>query len=155
MNTLPSGYAEPKFKEVVEVFMHNFSKGLDVGAALCIYYKGNPVVDIWHGEAKSGVPWSNETLVPLTSISKSVFASLILYLSQTRVFDLDIPVSEFWPAFGQNGKKKISVRCVLSHRAGIPTFDQPISLDQQVSRNGLIEELERKEPIWSPNAKHG
>ena len=155
MNILPSGYTEPKFREVAEVFMHNFSKGLDIGAALCIYYKGNPVVNIWHGEAKPGGPWSCETLVPLTSISKTVFASLILYLNQTKVFDLDMPISEFWPAFGQNGKKNVSTRCVLSHRAGIPTFNHPISLEEQISRKDLIKELESKEPIWTPNSKHG
>lgn len=155
MNILPSGYINSKFQEVARVFMDNFAKGLDVGAALCIYYKGSPVVNIWHGEARPGISWSHDTLVPLTSISKTIFASIILDLNQDGVFDLDVPVCEFWPFFSKNGKKNINTRCILSHRAGIPTFNHPISLEEQISRNSLIEELEDKRPTWTPNSKHG
>jgi CubicO group peptidase (beta-lactamase class C family) len=31
-----------------------------------------------------------------------------------------MPVANYWPAFGANGKAHISVRLVLNHTAGVP-----------------------------------
>jgi CubicO group peptidase (beta-lactamase class C family) len=35
------------------------------------------------------------------------------------LIDYDVPVSEYWPEFGENGKADITVRDVMRHRAGL------------------------------------
>ena len=40
-------------------------------------------------------------------------------LADRGLIDYDAPVSEYWPAFGANGKARITVRDVMRHRAGL------------------------------------
>jgi CubicO group peptidase (beta-lactamase class C family) len=49
-----------------------------------------------------------------------VVAAAIHLLAERGRIDYDMPVANYWPAFGANGKAQISVRLVLSHTAGIP-----------------------------------
>ena len=66
-------------------------------------------------------PVCSETLFPLFSGTKP-FASVALWQQIERGrLDLGDPVAAYWPAFGQNGKERVLVRHVLSHRAGFPT----------------------------------
>ena len=64
-----------------------------------------------------------ETPVCLFSASKAVTAILTHKLAEEGGIDLDAPVARYWPAFGRKGKALITVRDVLSHRAGIPGIE--------------------------------
>lgn len=149
------GEAHPRFEHVRQVFARNFEEGLDIGAALCIYHQGHVVVNLWGGERASGRPWDGDTLVPLTSVTKAVLSTLVLMLAQEKALDIDAPVRDYWPEFGQNGKADITVRHALSHRAGIPAFDHPISLEEQISRTRVIDSLASMRPVWEPGTAHG
>ncbi len=61
-----------------------------------------------------------ETPVCLFSASKAVTAILAHKLAEEGGIELDAPVARYWPAFGRKGKALITVRDILSHRAGIP-----------------------------------
>jgi hypothetical protein len=43
------GYVNKCFEAVREAFADNFTKRNELGAACCIYYKGEKVVDLWGG----------------------------------------------------------------------------------------------------------
>lgn len=41
------GQCDPRFTAVREAFADNFSTRGEVGAAVCVYVEGTPVVDLW------------------------------------------------------------------------------------------------------------
>lgn len=86
--------------------------------------RGNAPADARHAEKMLITP---ETPVCLFSASKAVTAILAHKLAEEGGIDLDAPVARYWPAFGRQGKSQITVRDILSHRAGIPG----IALDKQ------------------------
>jgi hypothetical protein len=52
------GYVATEFESVIDAFAANFDERGEVGAALCVYLDGEPVVDLWGGfaDATLGVP---------------------------------------------------------------------------------------------------
>jgi CubicO group peptidase (beta-lactamase class C family) len=57
-------------------------------------------------------------------------------LAERVRIDHDVPVANYWPASGTNGKAQISVRLALNHTAGIPqvpkgcTVEDPSNWDR-------------------------
>jgi CubicO group peptidase (beta-lactamase class C family) len=93
------------------------------GAALAVYVRGRLLLDLVGGYADTqrGESVRPDTLFPLFSGSKP-FAAVALWqqIERGRV-DLDEPVATIWPAFAQQGKDRVLVRHLLSHRGGFPT----------------------------------
>lgn len=88
------------------------------GASIAVYYKGNLVVDLHGGfaDASSLLPWTLETRTVIFSATKAVGALCVAILvdrGHVKYADL---VTSFWPEFGQNGKEKITVDWIMSHR---------------------------------------
>ncbi len=102
------------------------------GGALAVYRDGRLVLDLAAGYAdtQSGEPVTAETLFPLFSCTKP-FAAVALWqqIERGRV-ELDDPVAAHWPAFGQNGKDRVLIRHVLSHRGGFPTTPPALTPDR-------------------------
>lgn len=44
-----AGHVKPGFEAVREAFIENFTRRNELGAACCIYYRGEKVVDLWGG----------------------------------------------------------------------------------------------------------
>jgi CubicO group peptidase (beta-lactamase class C family) len=60
-------------------------------------------------------------------------------------------IVEFWPEFGKNGKKDITVECILTHRAGLPIFDSKITLDIARDPEKIARIIEKQAPLWDPS----
>jgi CubicO group peptidase (beta-lactamase class C family) len=76
-------------------------------------------------------------------------------LAQRGEIDLDRPVAHYWPQFAQHGKGDITVRMILSHRAGVPVIDAPLSVDDVIAVTPAVAALEHQSPVWEPGSKHG
>jgi CubicO group peptidase (beta-lactamase class C family) len=93
------------------------------GAALAVYLDGQLVLDLGGGfaDTQRGEAVGAGSLFPLFSGTKP-FAAVALWQQIERGrLDLDDPVATHWPAFGTNGKERVLVRHLLSHRGGFPT----------------------------------
>ncbi|MBA3392962.1 MAG: beta-lactamase family protein [Deltaproteobacteria bacterium] len=107
-----------------------YRTGLYPALALCIRRRGHVVLDRSIGHARGNSPFdppdahrvvaSPHTLFNLFSASKMVTAMLVHLCDQRGLLHLDDPVAHYLPEFGQHGKERISLRHVLTHRAGIP-----------------------------------
>ncbi|MFC5827630.1 serine hydrolase domain-containing protein [Nonomuraea insulae] len=148
---------EPRFSAVGEAFEQIIGKGHDRGAALCVYHRGVPVVDIWAGTAdiKTRRPWDADTIAPITGATKGLLAIAVLLLLQDGTLSLDTPVAECWPEFAAEGKRDITVRWLLSHRAGIPALDKPISSRVLIAGDSPADALAAQPPAWQPGTAHG
>ena len=93
---------------------------------------GQIVVDIWGGVSNSdeNTLWEKDTIVNVWSTTKTMAAICTLMLFDRGLIDLDSPVCKYWEAFAENGKEGVLVSHLLSHSAGLPGFDAPISEDQ-------------------------
>ncbi|VDM73349.1 unnamed protein product [Strongylus vulgaris] len=66
-------------------------------------------------------------------------------------------VTRFWPEFGKNGKEEITIDMILTHQAGLPYFDEDITLDDAKDKakiSKIIEEESPKHPPGSQIAYH-
>ena len=90
------------------------------GAAVCVYYEGRKVVDLWGGvRDEHGRPWQEDTMSMSFSTSKGITSTLLNQLVDRGELDYDDPIARYWPEFGANGKGTISVRDLMTHRAGL------------------------------------
>lgn len=121
------GFVAPGYEAVAEEFERNFSQRGDVGAAFAANLQGHPVVDIWGGTAAPGRPWQQDTLSLVFSCTKGLVAACMLKLIEEGRLDLHAPVTRYWPEFGQNGKERVLMRHLLSHRAGLPGILEPLT----------------------------
>ncbi len=151
------GPVEPGFEPVRAAFRRSFDSGAEAGAALCVYHRGRPVADLYGGVADpvGGAPWRSDTLVALTSVTKTVLATMVLISAERGLLDLDAPIAEYWPAFAAEGKGGITVATALAHSAGIPAFPRPVTFDDQVAREPVLEMLAGLRPLWTPGTRHG
>jgi CubicO group peptidase (beta-lactamase class C family) len=67
----------------------------------------------------------------------------------------DEEVAAYWPKFGQNGKKEITVRQLLAHQAGVCAIDEPVDLKTIADHQKLAAILARQKPAWEPGTKQG
>ncbi len=113
------GYSTPAFRKVEEVFRRQLNKAPGGGAA-CVYFRGEPVVDVWGGvKNEAGEPWQEDTLSVSFSTTKGVTSTLLHQLVEEGKLAYDDPVSKHWPEFAANGKEAITIRDILTHRAGL------------------------------------
>lgn len=148
--TAMQGRVEAGWGKVADVFRANFdgTPG-EVGAACCVYVDGRPVAD---RAAKR--PWDKETIVAVASTTKGAAAICAHLLVQRGELDLDAPVVKYWPAFGAAGKEQIPVRWLLSHQAGLPIVDGPLTFEEACAWHPVIRALEAQKPVWEPGTEH-
>src|SRR5437899_4536464 len=115
------------------------------------------VVDLWGGTTAPGGPnpYTPDTLQMVMSTSKGMVAIAAHILAQEGKLDFDAPVTEYWPEFGAEGKEKIPVRWLFSHRAGLAAIDRPLQLEDVLAWDPVVDALEAQRPLWEPNTAHG
>ncbi|HVX20200.1 MAG TPA: serine hydrolase domain-containing protein [Acidimicrobiales bacterium] len=152
-----AGEVTPRFAGVREAFEDNFVRHGDVGAAVAVYVHGRKVVDLWGGLAdrRAGRPWEEDTLALVFSSTKGVTAIATHLLVQRGLLDLEAPVAGYWPEFAAEGKGAVPVRWLLSHRAGLPAFDDVLSVDDALAWSPAVEALAAQRPLWEPGTAHG
>ncbi|WP_084654113.1 serine hydrolase domain-containing protein [Nocardia altamirensis] len=146
------GFVERGFDAVRDAFGRGQS-GDEGGAQLCVYRQGRVVVDLWAGQDPvSGKGWDAESLVVLMSVSKGLTATCVHMLVERGQLDLEAPVREYWPEFASNGKADITVADVLSHRAGLSSFDPESGIGATDMTNwaACVGALETMAPLWEP-----
>ncbi|MFD7815612.1 serine hydrolase domain-containing protein [Streptomyces sp. NPDC059785] len=155
--TTINGEVAAGFEPVREAFAANFERHGDIGAAVCVYQDGRPVVDLWGGVADpdTGRPWTRDTLQLVYSATKGATATAVHLLAQRGELDLNAPVAKYWPEFATNGKADIPVRWLLSHQAGLVTLDQPVPLAEALAWQPMVAALAAQSPQWIPGTAHG
>lgn len=94
------------------------------GASVAVHRRGKLVLEAGGGTARvrTGEPVDPETLFVIFSATKGVAALAMLMLYERRKLHYDEPVTKYWPEFASLVPEKaaVSIRHVMSHRAGFP-----------------------------------
>jgi CubicO group peptidase (beta-lactamase class C family) len=114
------GHVHPEFWPVARALARQLRRSKRGGAAVCVYHRGECVVDIWGGSTDAtGTPWQADTMSVSFSTTKGVTATALHILVDRGLLDYDDPVATYWPEFAQAGKERITVRHLLCHQAGL------------------------------------
>ena len=66
------------------------------------------------------VPMTPDTVFDLASLTKPIATtSAIMRLNELGKIDLDTSAAAYWPAFGRNGKERITIRELMTHYSGL------------------------------------
>ena len=148
------GTCADEFAEVRTEFERNFAERGEVGAGVHVTVDGVTVVDLWGGDA-GGRAWSEDTITHVWSCTKGATALCAHVLASRGELDLDAPVVEYWPEFGQNGKERTLVRHLLAHQAGLAAVREPVPPGGMFDWDLMTGLLARQEPFWAPGTRHG
>jgi CubicO group peptidase (beta-lactamase class C family) len=151
------GHVAPGFERVRVEFERNFTERGEIGAAVCAYWRGEKVVDLWGGRrsAHGDAPWERDTMVVVNSTTKGVSAMTLAVANARGWLDYEARVARYWPEFAQAGKQAITVRQLLGHQAGLVWLDEPLSIERMRDLDGLARILARQKPAWPPGTRHG
>jgi CubicO group peptidase (beta-lactamase class C family) len=151
------GECAPRFAAVREAFTANFAAGREVGASFAASVDGKLVVDLWagHADAARTRPWERDTIVNVWSVTKAITSLCAHMLVDRGLLDLDAPVAEYWPEFGQAGKQAIPVRHLLAHQAGLAAVRAPLPRDAFYDWSCMTTALAAEPPWWEPGSASG
>ncbi|MFF3941732.1 serine hydrolase domain-containing protein [Streptomyces phaeofaciens] len=144
-----TGYVAEGFEEVADAFRTNLRERGDTGAAVCVYHRGAPVVDLVGG------CFRRDSVQVIRSASKGVVAVLAHVLAQRGDLDFDMPVAEVWPEFGQEGKGRIPVRWLFTHQAGVTALDRGLTVEDILGWAPAAQAVAAQRPNWEPGTAHG
>jgi len=138
---------------VVEVFNRMLvPERLHPGAQLAVYRHGECVVDLASGysDAQACSLVLPNTPFPLISAGKPFGAVAVLQQVEAGRLGFDEPVATYWPAFGANGKERVLVRHLLSHRGGFPQFPEGVDWLGMRDSGTMIPAIEQMPALYPP-----
>ena len=137
-----------------------FRHGLHPTIGLCVRRNGVVVLDRTIGWSHGGSPdmtadsprtvATPDTPICIFSASKAVTAMVIHLLDEDGVLHVDDRVADYIPEFAQQGKSWMTLRHVLTHRAGIPTTGGRGDLELLTDWDRIVQLLCEAEPLSRP-----
>ncbi|HBC88705.1 MAG TPA: serine hydrolase [Lentisphaeria bacterium] len=142
-------------KKIQKMIDDAVDSGKECGIQVTAYFEGELVVDAWGGFAdpKKKKTVKADTLFPVFSTTKGIAATMIHVLAEEGKIDYDAKIAEYWPEFGVNGKKNITVRQALNHSAGLPNMPAGTSAMDLLDWNKMCARMAKEKPIWVPGTK--
>ena len=126
------GWTSPGFEAVRQAFDKASTHEAGVGAALAVVRDGEPVVDLWMGDARPDSPWREDTLALTWSVAKGISSILAMVLADRGVLDIDAPLARYWPQLRAAASPRANVASILDHSLGLPyvaEYEEVVSLD--------------------------
>jgi CubicO group peptidase (beta-lactamase class C family) len=152
-----AGWTAPGFERVRDVLEQaNLDDG---GGAFAAFVGGEPVVDLWTGNADDGRPWQEDTVSCAYSSTKGLVTCCLVLLHHDGLLELDRPVAAYWPEFAAAGKERVTVRQLLAHSAGLVEVpgDQGflgVHGENWDRREEIRARLAAAEPAWEVGEAH-
>jgi CubicO group peptidase (beta-lactamase class C family) len=148
------GQVAPGYEAVADAFAAAFEGRPTMGAALAIRVGGKQLLHLWGGTAdeRSGVRWTAGTASVVFSCTKGLMSILLARLAQDGRLDYDAPVIRYWPEFGDAGKDEVTVRQLISHKAGLSAPQSDWVLANILDWNAATRLLAKQAPLWAPGS---
>jgi CubicO group peptidase (beta-lactamase class C family) len=148
------------WKSVVSLYR----SGLHPAISVCLRRKGQVVLDRAIGHVRGNAPddardapkvkATHASLFNLYSASKAITAMMVHLLDERGVLHIDDAVVEYIPEFGKHGKEGITLRQLLTHKAGIPNIPGvKIDLDLLTDRARMLDILCEARPLSVPGRR--
>ena len=149
-----NGTVAPGFESVKQLFERQMQTLAEEDAQLCVYYRGEVVVDMWTSARGEG-EFSANSLVNVFSSGKSLEAIAIASLVSKGLLSYDAKITQYWPEFGANGKQGLTIADLMRHEAGLANFDTSIDLEdlftENIKKNVVGRIIEEHAPAYNAN----
>jgi CubicO group peptidase (beta-lactamase class C family) len=152
------GFVHPDFTSVADMLRKLTTKRKSAGgAAVAVYHHGELVVDAWTGQRDAaGSPWDRDTMAISFSTTKGVVATVAHRLADRGELEYDELVTTYWPEFATHGKADITVRHLLTHRAGLHAIRSMVpSAEALLDWDKMVALLADSTPAWEPGSRSG
>ena len=148
------GYVHPDFAGTAGRLLGQLPRRAPGGAALCVYFEGRCVVDVWGGTRdREGNPWLRETTAPSFSTTKGVVSTLIHRLVDEGCARYDEPIAQHWPAFAAQGKASITIRQALCHEAGLYRMSEMVQHPSESDWQHMLDRVAALDLLTCPAAR--
>lgn len=147
---LSVGYVESGFEEVKVAFDAMLLADAQFSGQVAAVWRGRLVVDL-----AGGPDLAPDSVTGVFSVSKGVAATVIGILLDRGEIDLDARVADYWPEFAAAGKHAVTVRTLLSHRAGVFGTPDGFSPEELADSRLAAATLAASPPLWHPGSAHG
>jgi len=153
-------------RDVIERIVEDFASTCDTrerfhGAQMALYRDGRRVLDVGGGIARIRTEEQvrEDTLFVMFSCTKALASLAMLMLYERGKFHYDEQVVAYWPEFARvlPEKAAITIRHVMSHRAGFPGGPDWLTARHWGDRAAIrraMEEVELSFPPGQKNAYH-
>ena len=150
-------FVEPGWEPVRDALAEGLASGEDRGAGVSVFHGGRCVVDVTGGwrDKESTVPYGPDSLQVVFSTTKGITATVVAMLVERGLVDYSEKVSTYWPEFAANGKGDITVADVMSHRAGLYTISEPVTLAECLDWDTVTARLAAEAPRFPVGSTHG
>jgi CubicO group peptidase (beta-lactamase class C family) len=138
------GTVAPGFESVKQVYEHEMQTMAEKNTQLCVYYKGERVVDLWASavtftststSTSDNEQFSADAIVNIFSSGKSLEAIAIAWLVGRGLLEYEAKIADYWPEFAANGKGELTVAELMRHEAGLAAFDTPLEAEDLLTKN--------------------
>ncbi|MEP7199206.1 MAG: serine hydrolase domain-containing protein [Chloroflexota bacterium] len=140
--------------DIQRIVTAQVADGLTLGTQLVVARHGQVVLDLALGTARRepATPVTHGTLFYSWSVVKPLTALCVYHLIECGQLALDDPLVKVWPEFGAHGKDGVTVRHVLSHRAGFPITPPTLKWYQYAEWETVMRALEETELTFAPGS---
>jgi CubicO group peptidase (beta-lactamase class C family) len=122
------------FESVRDLFEREMRTMAEEHAQLCVYYRGERVVDLWAAPVDD-TAFSPDSLVNVFSCGKSLESIAMAWLVGHGLLDYAAPVTRYWPEFAANEKGELTVADVLRHEGGMAFLHTSLDPDDLLPAN--------------------
>ncbi len=131
------------------------AQGLALGGELLVLQDGKVLWHEAHGLAdrESARPWTVGTISNIRSMTKTLTGAAVQLLIDRGKLSLDDRVSKYLPSFENDRSRVITVRQILSHRAGLPLTIITERLDQFPDLLAQVNAIGEQGPAHAPDSK--
>jgi CubicO group peptidase (beta-lactamase class C family) len=135
-----------------------YRSGVHPAIQVCVRRHGVVVLDRAIGHARGNGPHKGrdsekvlatpQTPFLIYSGAKAITALVVHMLHERGLLDIHTPVADYIPEYARNGKERITIGHVLSHRAGVPNLPpEAFDLDHANDREYLLRLLCDARPV--------
>lgn len=143
---------QKKIQKMIDSAVDN---GKELGIQIVAYFEGELVVEASAGflDSERKKPVKSNSLFPVFSTTKGIAATMMHILAEEGKIDYDEKIAKYWPEFGTNGKKDITVRQALNHSAGLPNMPAGTVGRDLLDWDKMCMKMAEEKPIWEPGTK--
>ena len=143
------------FESVKRLFEQQMQNMAEKTAQLCVYHRGEKVVDLWADLAGEG-NFSADSLANVFSSGKSLEAISVASLVSKGLLNYDARITDYWSEFGANGKEGLTVADLMRHEAGLANFDTSLDMEdlftENIKKNAVGRIIEEHAPSFSSSS---
>ena len=151
------GTVAPGFESVKTLYEHKMRTLAEKCTQLCIYHKGEKVVDLW-ASVTEDTDFSPDSLINVFSSGKSLEAIAMASLVGKGLITYSARITDYWPEFGAHGKGELTVADLMRHEAGLAVFNTAINpvdlLTENIKQNKIGQVIESHVQTYPKGAGH-